>query len=68
MSIKITIDLQQCKGYAACLIESPELFDIDNQTDKAFVKGGPIHSEEFRNKAEAAMRSCPARAIHIEDA
>jgi ferredoxin len=68
MSFKITVDLNECKGYAACLIESSELFDIDPATDKAIVKGGPLHDDGFRAKADAAARACPARAIQVEDA
>ncbi|MBL5973750.1 MAG: ferredoxin [Candidatus Leucobacter sulfamidivorax] len=68
MSFKITVDLGLCQGYAACLIESPALFDIDDDTEKAVVLGGPEHDESMRQQAEAAMRACPARAITIEDA
>ena len=68
MSFKIIVDLNECKGYAACLIESSELFDIDPSTDKAIVKGGPVHDGTFRAKADSAARACPARAIKVEDA
>ncbi len=68
MSFKINIDLNECKGYAACLIESFELFDIDPANDKAFVKGGPVHDDALRSKADSAAAACPARAIQVEDA
>lgn len=66
MTFKITVDLNVCQGYAACLIESPALFDIDDDTDKAVVLGGPEHDESMRAQAEAAALACPARAITIE--
>jgi ferredoxin len=52
-------------GYANCVVQAPELFDIDEETDKAIVLVDEI-SPERRAEAEAAVRACPAIALRLE--
>ena len=67
MGTKLALDVDACQGYANCLIESPALFDLDDDTGKAvLLRANP--TPEFQAQAEAAVRGCPARAIAIESA
>ena len=66
MTYKLLLDPTRCQGYAACLIEAPEIWDFDDAADRALLK---IESpdEALRAKAESSARCCPAKAITIED-
>ena len=66
MAYKLLLDPTKCQGYAACLIEAPEIWDFDDAADRALLK---IESpdEALRAKAESSARCCPAKAITIED-
>ena len=64
--MKLVLDTDACMGYANCVIEAPELFDIDEESDKAIILvENP--DESFRAAAERAVRVCPAVALRIED-
>ncbi|OBH52855.1 ferredoxin [Mycobacterium sp. E2479] len=66
MGLKVRIDLTACQGYACCMMEAPELFDLDDVSGKAvlFTDDPP---EEQRARAADAARACPARAITVEN-
>lgn len=66
MSLKVLIDLTACQGYACCLMEAPELFDLDDDSGKAVLRIDDP-PEHHRSRAVDAARACPARAITIED-
>jgi ferredoxin len=64
--VKLVLDTDACMGYANCVIEAPELFDIDEDSDKAVIlEDNP--DDSFRAAAERAVRVCPAVALRIED-
>ncbi|AYY15749.1 ferredoxin [Actinobacteria bacterium YIM 96077] len=64
--MKVIVDLEACQGYACCMIEAPEVFDLDESAGKATVlEEAP--PEERREQVEAAVRNCPARAISLEN-
>ncbi|OBI75777.1 ferredoxin [Mycobacterium asiaticum] len=65
MSLKVLIDLTACQGYACCLMEAPELFDLDDDSGKAVLRIDDP-PEIHRSHALAAARACPARAITVE--
>ncbi|MER7986141.1 ferredoxin [Streptomyces noursei] len=66
MALKITVDLEGCKGYACCMMEAPDLFDIDDATGKAILlEASP--SDERIEEAERAARSCPASVILVQN-
>ena len=62
--MRIEIDQSKCEGYAACLIEAPELFDMDEARNQAFVRSQPDDASA-RLAAEAAARMCPTTAITL---
>ena len=63
--MRITIDLENCKGYACCMMEAPNLFDVDDDTGKAVLLV-EHPTEQQRDEAERAVRSCPANVITLE--
>lgn len=66
MAMKVLVDLDACQGYACCMMESPTLFDLDESTGKAIVlEANP--ADDQRAVAERAVRTCPAKAIAIEN-
>jgi ferredoxin len=63
--MEIRIDLTKCEGYANCVIEADEVFDLDDESGQASVHRTDIPAElaEAVRRAEA---SCPAQAIQVE--
>ncbi len=66
MAIRVSVDLDGCMGYACCMMEAPNVFDIDDESGKAvlLVENPP---EELRDDVERGARSCPARVIAVEE-
>jgi len=66
MTFKVLLEADKCQGYANCLIEAPEIWDFDEESDRALLKiDNP--ADHLLAKAEASARCCPAQAIRIED-
>ena len=65
MSFRLLFDPAKCQGYANCLIEAPELWDFDEDENRAVLRQEHAHDESLRGKAEGSARCCPARAIQI---
>lgn len=64
--MKVIVDMRACQGYACCMMEAPEVFDLDEAAGKATVlRDEP--SEELRDVVETAVRTCPAKAITVEN-
>lgn len=62
MALTLTVDLDGCTGCACCMMECPDLFDIDDDSGKAILlKPNPAEGE--RADAERAVRSCPENVI-----
>jgi ferredoxin len=66
MPFHLVLDPDKCQGYAACLVEAPEIWDFDDEADQAVLRIADP-DESLRAKAEASARCCPAKAITIED-
>lgn len=65
MSFRLLFDPAKCQGYANCLIEAPELWDFDEDENRAVLRQEHVHDESLRGKAEGSARCCPAQAIQI---
>ena len=64
MTMKLSVDLTACMGYACCMLESPSLFDVDEDSGLAILLvQNP--SEDQRDEAERAVRACPAGVISL---
>jgi ferredoxin len=64
--VKVTVDLDKCNAYANCVIEAPDVFDIDDATGLATVLQEQP-GEDQREKVQSAARLCPVQAITVED-
>lgn len=63
--MKVSVDLGLCQGYVCCVMEAPEVFDVDDEAGKAILlDSGP--DESLRDKVKTAERSCPSRAITVD--
>ena len=60
---RIEVDMDLCKGHAACMGEAPELFHVDD-TGKLTVLN-PYPGDALRDKAQAAAKYCPTQAIRV---
>lgn len=64
--MRIEVDQTLCREYANCVLEAPDVFDIDESRGKAIVlvaKVDPAQHAEVRT----AVAACPARAITLFD-
>jgi ferredoxin len=61
----IKADLSLCQGYANCVAEAPDLFDISDEGTVVLLRREIDHSD--RDRAEAAARTCPVSALTVED-
>lgn len=62
--MKILVDQAVCREYANCVIESPDVFDLDGVTGKVVAlidEPDPSLGGEVR----AAAASCPVHAITL---
>jgi ferredoxin len=61
----ITVDLEKCQGYANCIADAPEVFDVSDETDKVILLQENPDDSLLREVTEAAL-NCPVQAILIE--
>lgn len=64
--MKVTVDQATCREYANCVVEAPDVFDIDEVNGKALV----LIAEPdvaLHNEVRAAAAACPVHAITIEE-
>ncbi len=68
-AFRVCVDLDLCQGHAVCINEAPEVFDIERNEDgeDKVVLRMQEPSPELREKADAAVRHCPTRALSIEE-
>ncbi|HEV7679208.1 MAG TPA: ferredoxin [Candidatus Dormibacteraeota bacterium] len=64
--MKVSVDRKKCLGYATCVIEAPDVFEMDDDENVSYVilENPP---EEMRPRLDRAVHLCPTRAIAIED-
>jgi ferredoxin len=62
--MKVVVDLEKCLGYANCVVDAPEVFEIpDSGLVVNILQERP--GEDLRPGVEAAVLDCPARAITL---
>jgi ferredoxin len=64
--VKVTVDHGLCQGYATCVIDLPEVFDLNEADNLAYVRVAEV-PEELRERALKVMRDCPTRAIAVQE-
>lgn len=63
--MRVEVDLELCQGYANCVLAAPEVFELSDDGLSAVIDESP--GEDQRAAVEEAVRTCPVRAIHLED-
>jgi len=64
--VKVIIDVAACQGYACCMMEAPSVFDLNEDEGKVILlQENP--SEDLRTQVDTAARTCPAKAIRLEN-
>ncbi|MFF5979465.1 ferredoxin [Streptomyces olindensis] len=66
MSVHVIFEPTKCQGYANCLIEAPEIWDFDEENNRAVLRLAEP-DDALRRKAEASARCCPAQAIRLQE-
>lgn len=61
---EIRVDWDLCKGHANCMAEAPELFRVDDDGRLTVLQAHP--DAALLEKARAAEKFCPTRAIRLE--
>jgi len=64
MSLKVTLDEEECIGCQSCVETCPEVFGFDEEIEKAYVYD---EFDEDEDCIEDAAASCPADCIEIEE-
>lgn len=64
--MKIAVDLVACEMHGDCVMEAPEVFDLEDDSDVVTVLNDEP-DEALRAKVQAAVRMCPVAAIRIQD-
>lgn len=62
--MRVTVDLEKCLGYANCVADAPEVFEIPEESMVVRVLQDDPPAE-LRAAVEAAALDCPARAITV---
>ena len=62
-TFKVEVDFDLCKGHAVCMTEASEIFQVDEEGKLTVVDANP--QEDLLDKARAAEKFCPTRAIRI---
>ena len=63
--MKVVVDRQACESNAVCMGFAPEVFEVIY--DGTLVVLDEYPPEDLRESVEEAARSCPKKAISIED-
>lgn len=63
MSARIVVDRDLCESNAVCVRTAPELFVIDDSDKLRLLVEHPRPDQ--RDKAQAAVRRCPRRALSL---
>ena len=63
--MKVVVDFDKCNSNAVCQSVAPEVFEVREDNFLYILQENP--SEALRSKVEAAVRSCPTKAISIQE-
>lgn len=62
---RLVIDPGVCDGVGICAHLAPDLVTVDSW-GYAIVSSAPLESGAERRQAEAAVRACPRKALHLK--
>lgn len=61
----ITADRTLCQGYANCMVEAPDHFDLDDDDTVLVLDSAP--SDIDLPQVRAAVNSCPAKVLRLAE-
>ncbi|WP_067976092.1 ferredoxin [Mycolicibacter icosiumassiliensis] len=64
-SYTVKVDPDLCQGHAMCELEAPDYFQVPKHGKVEILDSEPPDSD--RRQIQAAVRSCPTRALSIEE-
>ena len=66
LKVRVTIDGEVCSGHGRCYDVAPSLFEDDERGYGCVKDDGTVGADQVGD-AEAAVKACPERAVHIVD-
>lgn len=63
--MKMILDYELCEGHGECVVAAPEIFDLDEDGEKAVLLQEEPR-EELRVQATEAVKVCPIAALRLE--
>jgi ferredoxin len=62
--MRVIVDSARCVGHARCLALAPDLFEWDEETDRARTREG-ADLADFGDLGQSAIDGCPEGAISL---
>ncbi len=63
--MRVVVDWDLCESNALCMAAAPEVFELQDDDTLLILQETP--DESLRAKVEQAVRTCPKRAISLQD-
>jgi ferredoxin len=63
--MRVDVDWDLCESNALCVTSAPEVFELQDDDTLLILQETP--DESLRAKVETAVRTCPKRAITLQD-
>lgn len=64
--MKVRVDQADCQGHGVCAAIAPDVFSLD-ELGYSNIEEGLVVPAGSEDRARLAARSCPERAIRLED-
>lgn len=61
----VRADRDRCKGYGNCVMNEPDVFDVDDDGTVLVLRESIPEAD--RSRVEAATLSCPVSALSVQD-
>lgn len=63
--MRVVVDWDLCESNGLCVLAAPEVFELQEDDTLLILQETP--GESLRAKVEEAVRTCPRRAISLQD-
>jgi ferredoxin len=64
--LKVRIDANLCQGHTMCVLACPDVFLVNDEDGHAYVADEQVE-KKFEEAIRLAVKSCPERAIQIDE-
>lgn len=62
---KLTVDRELCEGYANCVFQAPDIFDLGDD-NIVVIRAANVAAADY-SRVEEAVASCPVAALSLEE-